>query len=454
MIQKALNASITLVMGTCLLLASCGKKAENDDKSQNVITAPGQTAVDTFMEKQDVSCEQSQACPSFITKIVTVEDDKFKFCTGFLIDKDLVATSTSCLPNLMKLVGSDCSKDIFFFFPKSGNRQAERGFCSRVLQVSQLDGIEPGLWRDDLAILQLSKPIAGRKANYVRKGVVNNKEYYSYMIDQQGEFSAIVKRLSCNAVHANYLNPLGANESSPNVTFAGCPMTNGGSGAPLLDTAGKVRALVSVSVLASLREYLLNSGLLTNGLQEMVHATNLACAPILNDLDMTDEKECLKDLTELKVNKLRADMLSPKKLFEAFQKRLEASLDKVSDYVHFGVKLIPNGDIQNTEIFPKCFKPLENWLPGIREDKTHTVDIKLPVTSFKRSMDNVGRIQGITLEKDPIKYKMQYSPRLLRNSQYSAIFIFTQGPDSVSNKYPDITPVCPKPEENQTGLLL
>jgi hypothetical protein len=155
MIRLLLKSSLALVLGTCiLLLASCGKKPESNDSSQNVITTPPQTAVDSHMEKQDVSCEQNQACPSFITKIVVVKDDKFEYCTGFLVDKDVVATSTSCLPSLMRLVGSDCSNDVFFFFPKSGNRPAERVGCSHVLQVSQLEGENPGLWRDDLSLLQ------------------------------------------------------------------------------------------------------------------------------------------------------------------------------------------------------------------------------------------------------------------------------------------------------------
>ncbi len=439
-----LKALCAMLMGSCLLVVGCGKKAK-ENGSPDRSTPPVQTDQEReeYLKKQDVNCETNQACPNYITKIVIFNGDQKKFCTGFLTDENTVATSSSCLPSLLRQNGLDCSKDIFFFFPKTANRPAERASCSQVVLVSDIEGQDPILWRDDVAFLQLKDSISYRRQAAInRDGVVNNKQFVSWMVDQQDEFSAIIKKSACESIHNNYVNPLVLNESSPNMLFSDCEITNGGTGAPILDNRGKVRAMISTMMDKKLRAYLESTGLLTASLKQMFHATNFACAPTPQDNDMLDEKECLKDLTYQKVDRIRSEMLNTNMLFGDMKKKLEESLEKVSKYVRFGVKIIPKGDIQETQIYPKCFKPLKDWLDGMPSKNNYVDEVNLPVKSFRRTMDAYGRIQGMTVEKPETKNMVQFSLKSLRSdAKKSSVLMWLSGQEGYDT-YPNLTEAC------------
>jgi hypothetical protein len=418
---------IALMAGTCLLLVSCGKKAETKDGIEAQVIRPSQTALDNFLEKQDVNCEPNKACPNFITKIVIVNQNKYEFCTGILTEDDVVATSSSCLPETVRLNGLDCSQDVFFFFPKTANRPAERINCSKVLQVSRLEGEDPVLWRDDLSFLQLAKPSERRTATFSRDGVQNKQIFTTWMIDQQDEFSAIIKRSNCESIHETYVNPLVMNESSPGMLFADCASTNGSLGAPVVDNNGKVRAIISKSIEPKLRSYLTSTGLLQSELKPMVHATNMACASTPTNNEMLDMKECLKDLTYQKVDRLRSEMLSTNLLFGELRKKYEESLVTISKFVSFGVKLITKGDTQEARVYPKCFKPLDNWLSSMTNRNAYVDGVKIPVRSFRRTMDSYGKIQGQVIEDPEVEKYIQFSPKNLKAVKESNIFMWITG---------------------------
>lgn len=429
-------------IGTILLMVGCGKKPV-DDSVKEVIRPP-QSQIDTYLEKQDVSCENNQVCPNYITKLVIVNGDKFNFCTGFLVDENTVATSSSCLPNLLRLAGQDCSRDIFFFFPKTINFPAERASCFKVRMVSQNEDKDPILWRDDVAFLELSKPMYfRRKAQILREGILNNREYTAWMIDQQDGFSAIIKKSTCTGVHNSYINPLVLNESSPNMLFSDCSVTRGGSGAPIIDIRGKVRAMISQNMDRKLRSYLESTGLLLQPLKEMSHGTNFACAPTHDDDDMLEERECLKDLDYSKVDRARSEMLSTNLLFADLKKKYEESIQGLSKYVHFGVKLIPKGDIQETEVYPKCFRPLGTWLESLGTNRnTYVEDISISSKTFKRSMDSFGRVLATTHEVITQTTMVQFSLKNLRANKKSSILMWVDGDNSNVRTFQNITDQC------------
>lgn len=423
-----------------LLVIACGKKAETKSKTIEVIR-PEISVIEGFLNKQDIACENNQACPNWISKIVVIHGDKFKFCTGFLTDQNVIATSSSCLPNILRLGGQDCSKDVFFFFPKTANRPAERMGCVKVLQISQLEGRDPVLWRDDVSFLQLSNDILFRRhTSIIRDGVGNNKQFTAWMVDQQGDFSATIKKANCESVHNTYINPLVTNESSPNLIFADCPITNGGTGGPILDIRGKVRAMVSTGIEQKLREYLESTGLLFQGLKEMVHATNFACAPTVDDDDQLDDRECMKDLNYSRVDEIRSLMLSTSILFSDLRKKLEESLEKVAKHIRFEVKVISKGDIQETLIAPKCFRSLDGWLRSYGGKNTLVEEVKLPVKSFKRVMDFYGRIQATTIDAPYKNYFVQYSLKNLRAVGQSSVLMWVG--QEAAQTYPTISADC------------
>ncbi|WPU64608.1 trypsin-like serine protease [Peredibacter starrii] len=438
--------SLRFLLTTTLLLGmgvfvGCGKKAKNDNEF--VASRPNlePSEMDMLLSRQEVACDGNQACPNYLTKIAVVNNNKLNFCTGFLVNENTVATSSSCLPNLLRLVGQDCSRDIFFFFPKTSNRPAERVGCKQVLQVSQLDGNDPILWRDDVSFLELSTPLSNRRqASISRDGLANAKEYQTWFVDQQDDYTAIIRREYCEAAYNTYINPLASNISSPSMVFNNCEMKNGNTGAPILDSKGKVRAVVSSNMDAKLRTYLESTGLLTTSLRQMFHATSFACAPTIDNSEMLDEKECTKDLNYNKVDRLRSEMLSNSNCFADLKKKLEASLESASKYISFGVKLIPNGDYQRAEVYPKCFKPLASWIATLNNTRNNYVmEMALPNSTFKRAMDEYGRIYGAAVDTKNEKFFLQFSLKSLRSMKSSTVYMWN---DAVNKTFPEMSETC------------
>lgn len=433
---------MSVTLGLCLIVLGCGKKvATKGGDSAPEQTRPEQTALEAYLSKQQVVCEQNQACPNYIAKLVVVNGSQYRSCTGFLTDDDVIATSASCLPDLLRLSGQDCSRDVFFFFPRTASRPAERIGCHHVILSSSNSGQDPILWHHDVAFLRLSKAVKFRRSAQIsREGILHRSKYTTWMIDQQDDSFAILKKTNCDGVHNSYINPLVSNESSPNMIMADCVTTRGATGAPILD-GSRVRGMVSRAIDPSLREYLLNTGLLNNGLKEMIHATNFACAPTPNDTDSRDQAECTKRLEYSEVDRLRAEMLSTNMLFGNLRRKYEESLSNTSKYVNFGVKLIPKGNVQETEIYPKCFKPLANWLESLNNTRNTYVDnITLPSISFRKVMDPYGRVQGMTVHGEEKETFVQFSLKNLRSVQRSSILMWYKG--EAVRTFPTITEEC------------
>lgn len=440
--KSLLKTSTTIVMGLSVLTVSCGKKAKNDNGSPERTTPELEpTEMEQLINRQVVACESNQACPNYLTKIAIIRKKKLTFCTGFLVDDQTIATSTSCIPNILRRAGEDCSKDIFFFFPRTAYRAAERVGCKEVVQVSHQVGSDPILWRDDVSFLRMDKTMNYRRnARFDRDGLTNNKDYNVWFVDQLDETTALVRKDSCQALHGTYVNPLASNVSSPGMVFAGCPFNSSNSGAPVLDNRGRVRAMVSAPMSESLRKYLESTGLLINPLKPMLHATNFACAPTIFDSEVLDERECSKDLRYAKLDDLRSSMLSSVNLFSEMKQKLEDSIAETSKYVQFAVELNTNGDISKAKIYPKCFKPLKNWLQSLNRTRNNYVfEVSIPDQTFRRAMDENGRVQGIVQENPNKKYFVQFSLKSLRSQQKSVIFMWNDGEN---NTYQNVTEDC------------
>lgn len=432
---------LLLLAGLCCLASSCGKKAKNEEKVRPEITRPELSEIEEFLNKQNIVCEGNQVCPNYMAKIVVLQPDGFKFCTGFLTDNNTVATSASCIPERIRRDGQDCSQDIFLFFPRTSTKPSERVGCVEIMQVSHLADQDATLWRDDVAFLKINEPAAyRRKAKIVRDGISDARQFTTWMIDQQDDRTALIRKSNCESVHKNYINPLVTNESSPNMLFSDCANSNGISGAPVIDKFGNVKAIISKPMDSNLRKYLETTGLLVDGLKEMYHATNFACAPTPDDNDMLDERECLKDLNILRVDRLRSDMLLTSTLFANLKNDLESSITKLSSHVNFGVKVVAKGDTQEAIIFPKCFKPLNQWLGTQGNRNTYVGDVKIPTRIFKRVMDSNGRIKGMSIDGEDKDYKIQYSLKNLRSINRASILMWYG--DNPLETYSSITEKC------------
>ncbi|MGE3609843.1 MAG: hypothetical protein AB7I27_09690 [Bacteriovoracaceae bacterium] len=422
---------IGLIIGINMLFISCGKKAENTKQSVTRDTQPVVTDLENFLNKQEVNCERGQVCPNYISKIVVFQGQKVNYCTGFLVERDVVATSSSCLGNSLRVEGIDCSKDVHLFFPKTYNGVAERAGCAQVLQASQLEADDPVLWRDDVAFLKLDKQMSRRRnLEIFRNGMpedIDKNGYSIWKIEKVDEFTALIKLDDkCEVVFNSFVNPLSSSDSSPNVLLAGCAIKEESSGAPIL-ARGRVRGIVSKPLDEKFKQSIVARGLLQKPLKDMIHVSNFACAPTIYDADVRDEKECTKNLSITALDRLRSDMLNPEILFEKVRKNLENSLNDLSKYIKFNVLLTPKDDKQVAEITPSCFKNLSVWIDSLGSVRgNYTEDTSIPSKSYKRAMDSYGRIYADETDLGSEEYYLQFSPKFLKINKRSNVYMWNE----------------------------
>lgn len=133
-------------------------------------------------------------------------------------------------------------------------------------------------------------------------------------------------------------------------------------------------------------------------------------------------------------------MLATTPLFKEQKLRYEQSLQNLSKHLYFGVKTISKGDIQDTMVYPLCFKPLKDWLSKYGNKNTFVEELTIPNVSFRRVMDPYGKIQGITVERAPHKAHFQFSLKNLRGTGRS--YVLTWGESNELETYQNVSEVC------------
>lgn len=414
--------SFPLVLSLFLSL-SCGKDHKSSPESVISPVVP-ESELDNFLSKQEVLCAEGASCPNFIAKIVIVNDGQVKFCTGTLINESTVLTSASCIPESLRSVDRDCSKSIHLFFNK-GTRPPERVLCSNMTQVSSLAGSDPALWRDDLAFIKLQRPLYSRSRKAIsREGLDDGKKLTHITIEQDGLYSGMIRRNDCEAVHNTFLNPLASDYSSPNGIFFGCKMSEGFSGAPLLDNKGRIRAVSSLPLSQKLINDLTASGLMLKPLRPILHVTNMACAPTPNNTEVLDERECSKELEVSVIDRKRGEMLMPENAFAEIISTIQDNADLSNKYLKFSVYLTQIDNEFKVDILPKCFKNTNSWIGEISSKKYFTFQSTLEQKTLKKGIDAFGRVQGQETAASRQAFNLQFFPKTLKASQKTDVYMW------------------------------
>lgn len=423
------NSHFTILFASILLLGafSCGKKETSTKPRLEQITPSIETDAELHAQKQIVTCEENQPCPNYIAKIMVADSPgNYRFCTGFLTDSYTLATSTSCLPEHIRLAGLDCKKDVFIFFAKSGT-QGERVACKKILQVSDLDSSNPVLWRDDVTFLKLEDFNRRRKLDISRDGIGNGLELFSWGVEQVNNETAFIRKSECQGLHNSYVNPLAINEGSPSMLIEGCAFKNGFTGGPLLDGNGRVRGMISQGMDPVLLTEIISWGILLKPLRDITHVTNFACAPIMDDTDVgSNERECSKELSQHRLQTARSEMYHPSNLYAASKSKLESNLESNNNFVRFDVKLISkeSGNLQEISITPKCYKNVKN-MNASGSDQREIYNA--PKKAFRKSMDSRGRFTSTEIDNGDEVTDIYFSPKRIRREGVSNLYYYVNG---------------------------
>jgi hypothetical protein len=408
-------------------LFSCGKK----EKSNTTEVLPPEmieTEREEFLNKQDLLCEPGTFCPDYVAKIVVFDRGQPRFCSGTLVSKNKLLTSASCLPSYIRSTEADCSKDVFIFFGR-GTRPPERVNCKAIVQVSELDGNLAEYWRDDVAVLELSKNLNWREFKDVsRRGFDDSDKIRFFAVDQSNEFTGVIRKEECEVVLNSYLYPLSSDKSSPNILAAGCTRKNGYRGAAILDSFPRIRGVLSDE--SSLRASLENSSLLIKPLKDFIHVSSFACAPFLEENAAFSEQECAKDLNYSVIATARALLLSDEERYGILVDKLEAKANSLSKYYRISAVLRSADGRDVLSFKPDCFKNVSSWINGVKSDGEVNESPLFPAHTLRKGVDSNGRAITQEVEEKKEKYSLTFSGKRLFKEKVSDIFLSTESTPS------------------------
>lgn len=409
-----------LIIG-CLF--SCGKK--EDSKSVEALPPEMiESEKEELLKKQELYCEPGAFCPDYVAKIVVFDRGQPRFCTGTLVSKNKLLTSASCLPAYLRSTEADCSKDVFFFFSR-GTRPPDRVECKSIVQVSELDGNLAEYWRDDVAVLELSKNLNWREFKDVsRRGFDDSDKVRFFAVDQSNEYTGVIRKEECEVVLNSYLYPLSSEPSSPNILVAGCAKKTGYRGAAILDSFPRIRGVLSDD--SSLRASLQNSSLLIKPLKDFLHVSNFACALFLEDNIALSEQECSKELNYSAIASARAQLMSDEERYGTLVDKLEAQADSLSKYYRISAFLTTVSDRQILNFKPECFKNVSSWISGVKEDGEVNESALFPAHTLRKGVDSNGRAVTQEVEEKKERYSLTFSGKRLFKEKLSDIFLSTE----------------------------
>lgn len=401
------------------LVLSCGKK-EKARTQEETPQLPSMGEREEFLEKQTIVCESGSSCPENVAKIVVYDRGNYRYCTGTLVSRNRVLTSSNCLPSYLRSTEAGCENDVHFFFNR-GSRKPLRVGCKAILQASALDGNAVEYWRNDVAVLELKENLYGRESRDVtRRGMSDMDRVRIYGVEQLDSTTGIIRKEECEVVHGSYLYPLSANESSPNVLLAGCARKRGYRGAAILDSFPRIRGVVSER--SGFRSSLENSPYLLKPLKDFVHGMNFACAPYLSQTGTLNEVECSKFLDYSAVVSERDRLLSDSARFGGILPRLERAADGASKYFKITLQLVQTDDRFSLSFIPQCFKNVSSWINAVKKDGDVVETPKFPSRTLRKGIDAYGRAATQELEESDVIHRLTFSGKRLFNDGLSDVF--------------------------------
>lgn len=428
-----------------LIVSGCGKKA----KQQTNVIREEETYTPSEMEeqlkRQSVSCDNGISCPASIAKIVVIDRGRLKTCTGFLVNSVTVATAASCLTERLRVSSSEqlCRSDVHIFFPRSDFQAAKRVHCARFLLVTPLEGTNPVLWRNDLAYIELDKPVSRRFLRITRDGIKDGDTMTMWKVDQENDQVGIIRKSECQAVLQSYANPLSTSSFDPSYLISNCSLKTGNRGAPILDSKGKWQGIYSGPLNSEVMSFLNTSRRLVEPLMSIGHVSNTVCLPALIDSDPVTKKECFRDLDTTQLDLSRAALLGNPTSHENARVLIGEEASNKKPYINWDAELVPSTDMQGSfdvRLTPKCLKPVRNWIRIFRNPPSKlTYSMTLPDWKLSVGFDRAAHIVTRLDTSGKQTVNVEFSPSSARSGRSSYVKVWT---GNNTQNYRSVTESC------------
>jgi hypothetical protein len=256
------QTALILILTFFFVLSGCGRTRPVVSRATQPLRhdpIPGESDVALDLEKirgaaksGELKCPFKDECEPTLAMISVVSPDGLDRCSGVLISEDEILTNDHCVNKGVFMKGHQdekeaipCADNLFVHFSEVDALPAQHAGCSQI----KLRSRESGLQSLDYAIITLDQKIMGRKPLERATGALENHEQariYRVQMDGEktGRYDGSQGLLPCQVSYRTFLYPGVDSPSSPLMTFGDCAIQAGNSGSPVLNSQGKLAAII------------------------------------------------------------------------------------------------------------------------------------------------------------------------------------------------------------------
>ncbi len=447
MVRNILIKLIPIFIFISVLVSSCGKKIEEDSSSGDPPTREDRgidpaddQRVREFISKQTITCEDQNECSRSVAKVVVLNRQAVKFCTGTLIQKNIVAVASSCLTRALRVPGISCFESVHILFPETKYRNKKTVKCQRIIQSDNNNFADSALLKTDVALIELQDDVSSRSARYSNEGFRENGIYTAWKVNVQNQYDATITQDKCSALFGSYANPFVTSSKAPFMTVSGCPFQEGNLGAPLVNFRGEVKGIISAPVNQGLIDSLKRAGSLREEVSKIAHVSNFSCFTYPFDSDSLDP-ECKVSVSEIKLKILRIEMLNRDSVHDENKADIKEELEEYRRYFKWNIDFVKNqqDDFYETHITsPKCLFSSASWLGEFRNGRKYrtwvTKEISYKNYILKNKLDRFLKPVSVATITPPKSYFLSFSPSRVYENGNTNLYINSSlfGADTVT----------------------
>jgi hypothetical protein len=442
------RSSVTKLTLSALVMAQFGgcndSKTENQFQNATRSTNPllDENARE-IIRNQNLYCSSKEDCHPSLVKILLLKNGKPRFCTGFLVGPEHVATSSGCLDDSLRVTGASCNDRVFFYLTKDVFTDLNKKgpiHCDTVTHASSSPEKDLIVRGGDIAFLKMSEKVDREPLAISSEGISDGEVLRVWKVDKSNDRDAVIKKNSCMASHNSFANPLAVSKFSPVIPIMGCEYIDGNEGSPVLNEKGEVVGVMNTPLEQEISNYLKNSNLTHEQEMASVFVSNIACAPKVGAMSFT----CDRYPTNNDLRNARDEMLNDPSIhwanFKAADQLIkeQVSLFK-SRFLHWKAELVKKAPGVNEIIAtPDCFYRFQDWIESMKVPvvfwqykKTHTYTQSFPEIKIETKFDKYLKPVSKVLNERVLNYKIRFSPRDLVDKGTSYVETVVEGKKSL-----------------------
>lgn len=411
-----------IVLLLSVLWIGCGKKTE-DSGSDRPARGPNQNEppirnISEFVKKHKITNE-GQDAPSYLGRILVLNNGKVNFCAGVLINENTMLTSSQCFPRSMRIEGLNCAENVYALFGATAEHPREIVQCKKVLALDRnVSFLEPAMWKGEYLLFSLANNI---KRNYIgvnTAGVNDNESLDAWSFNFVSRYESEVVKKKCRSLHNTYLNPFTSGNFAPMQVTSGCDFTVGSLGSPLVNKFNQLAGTVSLEMSGKIYNYLEGNDIVRGELGRYFHFSNISCLSFLNP-NPVQKDECERQISLNRLDALRSRIIRGKLIHIDSMNEVELELEEPQKYFQWDIKFFSNRFQNRFEASfgrPKCIYNSREWIRefsrfGGRRIYTYgRIIVKQPKYIFKTKLNPFLRPISVLESGGEKVYTVEFNP--------------------------------------------